>query len=76
MAGEGEWALPNMLFYVSDHATFEGPEPQRQLDEQLDKLYIAQRRKRGLSRAFDPRVVHSSKDGKNVIREHVIKAML
>ena len=65
-----------MLFYVSDHATFEGPEPQRRLDEQLDKLHIAQRRKRDLAKRGEAGVVYKSDDGRNMIREHVIKARL
>lgn len=80
MAGQGEWALPNILFYVSDHATFEGPEPEKQLDKQLEKLHVAQRHKRELSKpfskAFEPGVRHRSEDDKKLIREHVVKARL
>ncbi|KZM28694.1 Mitochondrial import inner membrane translocase subunit tim8 [Ascochyta rabiei] len=76
MAGQGEWALPNVLFYVSDHATLEGEGPQRLLDEQLENLHISQRRKRDTYDTPKPKVVHRSKDGKNVIREHVFMARL
>ena len=76
MAGQGQWALPNILFYVSEHPTFDGPEPQRLLDEAMNKLHIAQRRKRGLDIAKEEDrkagVVFRSEDGRNVVREHVV----
>lgn len=79
-SGTGEWALPNMLFYVSDHAPFEGPEPQRRLEEQLESLHLTQRRKRNLSKAHKPGakpgVVYRNKDGKRLNRERILKAKL
>ena len=76
MAGSGIWANPNILLYVSDRAPFEGPEPQRRLDEQLKNLHIVQRRKRDMDATQESGVVHKSKDGRNVVREHVIMARL
>ena len=76
MAGSGVWANPNILFYVSDRAPFEGEDPQRLLEEQLDDLHIAQRRRRGLVSVTKPGVVRTSSDGRNVEREHVIMARL
>ncbi|KAF3046022.1 hypothetical protein E8E12_010385 [Didymella heteroderae] len=74
MAGEGEWAIPNMLLYVSDHAPLAGPQT---LDDQLNRLHIAQRRKRDFDKATKPGViVHKSSDGKNLIREHRMVARL
>ncbi|KAF2626279.1 hypothetical protein BU25DRAFT_471761 [Macroventuria anomochaeta] len=73
MAGNGVWANPNILFYVSNRA-FEGPEQQHRLDEQLKSLHISQRRKRDLNETVEAGVVHKNKDGKNVIREHVVIA--
>ncbi|KAJ4347557.1 Mitochondrial import inner membrane translocase subunit tim8 [Ascochyta clinopodiicola] len=74
MAGQGEWALPNVLFYVSDHATFEGQESQHRLDEQLKDLHFTQRRKREMHDTIKPEVVYKSKDGKNVIPGRVVPA--
>jgi hypothetical protein len=75
MAGQGEWALPNILFYVSDRATFEGPEPQRRLDEQLEQLHVAQRRERDLDEVRKAAgTVYETDDGRNVVREHVVTA--
>lgn len=73
MAGQGEWALPNILFYVSDRATFEGPDPQRRLDEQLEQLHVAQRQKRNLDEVREAAgIVYESEDGRNVVREHFV----
>lgn len=76
MAGEGEWALPNILFYVSDCPTFEGQDSLKRIEEQLNKLSIAQLQRRDWKEIADPNIVHKSKDGKNVIREHVVMAKL
>lgn len=65
-----------MLFYVSDHDAFEAPEQQRQLLEQLENLHIQQRRKRDVVARPELGVVYESEDGRNVIREHVIRARL
>jgi hypothetical protein len=74
MGGEAEWANPNILLYVSDHAPIAGP---KEFDEQLNRLHIAQKRKRDLVKAANHGVVvHKSKDGKNVIREHKVMAKL
>lgn len=74
MAGKGEWAAPNLLLYVSDHAPFIAPQ---EFDEQLNRLHISQKRKRGLVKASEHGVVvHKSKDGKNLIREHRVVARL
>ena len=73
MAGQGEWALPNILFYVSDRATFEGPDPQRRLDEQLEQLHVAQCQKRNLDEVREAAgIVYESEDGRNVVREHFV----
>ena len=68
MAGQGEYAHPNLLLYVTDHPPIAGPSD---LDEQLNRLHISRKRKRDLAEAQkDDIVVHKRKDGKNVIREH------
>ncbi|KAJ4411532.1 Mitochondrial import inner membrane translocase subunit tim8 [Didymella pomorum] len=72
--GKNAWAEPNILFYVSDHAPIAGP---REFDDQLNRLHISQKRKRDLTKAQkEGVVVHKSKDGKNVIREHRMVAKL
>ncbi|KAF3054125.1 hypothetical protein E8E11_011824 [Didymella keratinophila] len=74
MSGEDEWAEPNILFYVSDHAPIAGP---REFDDQLNRLHISQKRKRDLVEAAKRSVVvHKSEDGKSVIREHRMAAKL
>ncbi|KAJ4311116.1 Mitochondrial import inner membrane translocase subunit tim8 [Neodidymelliopsis sp. IMI 364377] len=77
---EDGWTLPNILLYVSEHATFEGPNPEQRFDDSLEQLLRAQRRKRASPEQFmggvEPEVKHTSEDGKNVIREHVVKARL
>ncbi|KAJ4373529.1 Mitochondrial import inner membrane translocase subunit tim8 [Didymella sp. IMI 355093] len=73
MAGEGEWANPNLLLYVSNHAPLAGPQT---LDDQLNRLHIAQKRKRDPGSTIVAPVVHTSSDGKNVIREHRVIARL
>lgn len=76
MAGSGVWANPNILFYVSDKAPFDGPEPQRQLEEQLDDLHIVQRRKRDITAIKKPEAVRISSDGHHILRKHIIMAKL
>lgn len=81
MAGEGEFTNPNLLLYVSDHATFAGPQD---LDDQLNRLHIAQKRKwdaekrkQDLVKAIESGVmVQKSKDGKSMVREHRLVAKL
>ncbi|KAJ4993439.1 hypothetical protein SVAN01_00987 [Stagonosporopsis vannaccii] len=77
-AGAGVWASPNILFYVSDRNPFEGADPQQQLEQQMDDLDAAKRkrRKRDLKVTQVSSVVHTSLNGKNMIREHVIMARL
>lgn len=71
--GSGVWANPNLLLYVSDHAPLAGPQT---LDEQLDRLRIAQKRKRDLVSTTEAPVLHTSNDGRNIIREHRMVARL
>jgi len=74
MAGQGEYAHPNLLLYVSDHALIDETQT---LDDQLNRLHFAQKRKRDLAKVQkEGIVVHKSSDGKNVIREHRIVATL
>lgn len=74
MTGRGAFEMPSLLFYVSDRAPYEGPQ---QLEDQLEKINVEdRRRKRDLVQPEEPGVVFRSEDGKNVLREHRIMAML
>lgn len=79
-SGDGVWANPNILFYITDRNPWEGSDSQQQLEQQMDEINIAytqrRRRKRGLAADGEAGIGHTSQDGKSVVREHIMLARL
>ncbi len=69
--GEGDWTNPNMLFYVSDRDPLGSTESGD--DEQL---HSEQQSKRGVDSDVELGTVDMSEDGRNVVREYVVRSRL